>query len=87
MTGPAAALGGALTLRWTEYEGSWAPFAIGGGSRSDVTGSIRINVHNRGFAVGGFSPRVSLVREERTSNAQLHGYDKISGELRFVGLF
>ena len=80
-------LGGAATLRWTEYEGNWAPFVIGGGARSDVTRSIRIDVHNRGFTVGGFSPQVSLVQEERTSNAQLHGYDKISGELRFVRLF
>ena len=80
-------VGGAATLRWTEYEGNWAPFVIGGGSRSDVTRSIRINVHNRGFTVGGFSPQVSLVQEERTSNAQLHDYEKISGELRFVRLF
>lgn len=80
-------LGGALTLRWTEYDGNWAPFVIGGGARSDVTRSIRINVHNRSLTVGGFSPQVSLVQEERTSNAQLHGYDKISGELRFVRLF
>ena len=80
-------LGGAATLRWTEYEGSWAPFVIGGGARSDVTRSIRIDVHNRGVTVGGFSPQVSMIQEERTSNAQLHGYDKISGELRFVRLF
>ena len=80
-------VGGALTLRWTEYEGDWAPFVLGGGSRGDVTRSIRIDVHNRGFTVGGFSPQVSMVQEERTSNAQLHGYDRISGELRFVRLF
>ena len=80
-------LGGAATLRWTEYEGNWAPFVIGGGERSDVTRSIRIDVHNRGVTVGGFSPQVSMIQEERTSNAQLHGYDRISGELRFVRLF
>ena len=80
-------VGGALTLRWTEYEGNWAPFVLGGGPRGDVTRSIRIDVHNRGVTVGGFSPRVSMVQEERTSNAQLHGYDRISGELRFVRLF
>ena len=80
-------VGGALTLRWTAYEGNWAPFVLGGGPRGDVTRSIRIDVHNRGVTVGGFSPRVSMVQEERTSNAQLHGYDRISGELRFVRLF
>ena len=80
-------VGGALTLRWTEYRGNWAPFVLGGGKRRDLTRSIRLNVHNRGFTVGGFSPQVSMVQEERTSNAQLHDYERISGELRFVRLF
>ena len=80
-------IGGAATLRWTEYEGNWTPFVIGGGSRSDLTRSLRLNVHNRAFTVAGFSPQVSLVQEQRTSNAQLHGYERISGELRFVQLF
>ena len=35
----------------------------------------------------GFSPRVSLVRESRESNAQLHDYERTSGELQFVRLF
>ena len=80
-------VGGAGTLRWTGYEGEWAPFVLGGGERRDLTRSIRLNVHNRGFTVGGFSPQVSMVQEQRTSNAQLHGYDRLSGELRFVRLF
>ena len=80
-------VGGAVTLRWTDYQGNWAPFVLGGGKRRDLTRSIRLNVHNRAFTVGGFSPQVSMVQEERTSNAQLHGYDRLSGELRFVRLF
>ena len=80
-------VGGTGTLRWADYKGNWAPFVLGGGSRSDLVRSIRLNVHNRAFTVGGFSPQVSLVQEQRTSNAQLHGYDRISGELRFVRLF
>ena len=80
-------LGGAGTLRWTDYNGNWAPFVLGGGERRDLTRSIQLNVHNRAFTVGGFSPRVSLIQEQRTSNAQLHGYDRVSGELRFVRLF
>ena len=80
-------LGGAGTLRWTDYEGNWAPFVLGGGERRDLTRSIRLNVHNRAFTVGGFSPQLSMVKEERTSNAQLHDYERISGELRFVRLF
>ena len=80
-------VGGAATLLWTGYEGNWAPFVLGGGSRSDVTRTLRLDMHNRGFTVGGFSPQVSMVQEERTSNAQLHNYDRLSGELRFVRLF
>ncbi len=80
-------VGGAGTLRWTDYEGNWQPFVLGGGSRSDLVRSIRLNVHNRAFTVAGFSPQVSMVQEQRTSNAQLHDYDRLSGELRFVRLF
>ena len=80
-------LGGAGTLRWTDYKDSWAPFVLGGGKRQDLTRTIRLNVHNRGFTVGGFSPQASLIQEQRTTNAQLHGYERISGELRFVRLF
>ena len=80
-------LGGAGTLRWTDYRGEWAPFVLGGGERRDLTRSIRINVHNRAFTVAGFSPQVSMVQEQRTSNAQLHDYERLSGELRFVRLF
>ncbi len=80
-------LGGAGTLRWTDYKDAWARFVLGGGERRDLTRTIRINVHNRGFTVGGFSPQASLIQEQRTSNAQLHGYERISGELRFVRLF
>ena len=44
-------------------------------------------MHNRAFTVGGFSPQVSMVQEERASNAQLYDYERLSGELRFVRLF
>ena len=80
-------VGGAATLRWTDYEGDWAPFVVGGGERRDVTRAFRFDLHNRAVTVGGFSPQVSMTQEERTSNAQLHGYDRLSGELRFVRLF
>ena len=60
---------------------------LGGGERRDLTRSLRLDVHNRAVTVAGFSPRVSMVQEQRTSNVQLHGYDRISGELSFVRLF
>ena len=80
-------VGGSGTLRWTGYEGNWAPFVLDGGARSDRIYSIRLNVHNRAVTLRGFSPQVSAVYEKRSSNAQLHDYKRISGELRFVRLF
>ena len=80
-------VGGAATLRWSDYEGNWFPFTADGSPRRDLTRSLRVFAHNRAFTVAGFSPQVSMVQEERTSNAQLHGYARLSGELRFVRLF
>ena len=80
-------VGASGTLRWADYEGNWFPFTTDGSSRRDLTRSFRVNVFNRGFTVGGFSPQVSLVREDRTSNAQLHDYERTFAELRFVRLF
>ena len=80
-------LGGSGTLRWTDYEGDWVPFTEDGSSRRDLIRNFRLSVHNRGFTVQGFSPQLSVVREDRTSNAQLHDYERTFGELRFVRLF
>ena len=75
------------TLRWTEYEGNWFPFTEDASPRSDITRHLRVFAHNRAFTVDGFSPQGSLVREDRTSTAQLHDYERTSGELPFVRLF
>ena len=80
-------VGGSATLRLTDYEGNWLPFTIGGEPRKDRLRSLRLNVHNRAVTLAGFSPRVSAVRETRTSNAQLHDYQRTSGELSFVRVF
>ena len=80
-------VGASGTLRWADYEGNWFPFTEDGSPRRDLTRSLRFNAYNRGFTVGGFSPQVSVVREDRTSNAQLHDYERTAGELRFVRLF
>ena len=80
-------VGGSGTLRWTNYEGDWFPFTVGGEPRRDITRRLRIFAHNRAFTVGGFSPQISFVREDRSSNAQIHDYERMSGELRFVRLF
>ena len=80
-------VGGAGTLRWTDYEGNWFPFTPDGAPRRDLTRSLRLFAHNRGLTLEGFSPQVSLVQEERRSNAQLHDYRRLSAELRVVRLF
>ena len=67
-------VGGAFTLRRTDYPADWFPFVLGGGARRDTTRSIRLSVHNRAFTVAGFGPQLWVAREERKSNAQLHDY-------------
>ena len=79
-------VGGSGALRWTAYEGNWAPFVVGT-PRRDLTRTIRLFAHNRALTLEGFSPQLSVTQEQRTTNAQLHDYERISGELRFVRLF
>ena len=80
-------LGGSVIHRWTSYEGNWSPHTPGGVPRDDKTLTLRASVHNRALTFFGFSPQVSVVREVRTTNAQLHDYKKTGGELRFVRQF
>ena len=80
-------VGGAGTLRWADYQGNWLPFTPDGSPRRDQVRNLRLDIYNRAVTVAGFSPQVSLVREDRKSNAQLHDYERIFGELRFVQLF
>ena len=80
-------VGGAGTVHWSDDEGDRTPWVLDGGSRHDRTRTLRIDVHNRAFTVGGFSPRVSVVLKQRDSNAQLHDYERVFGELSFVRLF
>ena len=81
-------VGGSGALRWTDWEGNWLPFTRDAETpRKDLTRTIRLFAHNRALTVQGFSPQVSVTQEQRASNAQLHDYERISGELRFVRLF
>ena len=80
-------VGGSAALHRTAYEGNWFPFTEDGRPREDLTRIFRLSVHHRAFTLGGFSPRLSLLREDRKSNAQLHDYERTFGELSFVRLF
>ncbi len=74
-------------LLWTRYKGSWAPFTPDGSARRDRTRVLRASVFNRGFTVFGFGPKLVLVNEIRTSNAQLYDYRRNRAELQFVRQF
>ena len=98
--GPRAGLGATLalpagftvglraSLQRTEYEGrGFAHNTIDRQPREDETQTLSLSVHNRAFTVAGFSPRVSLVREERDTNAQALDYKRNRAELSFVRQF
>ena len=99
-SGPRAGLGATLalplgftlglraSLQRTEYEGrGFRHNTIDRDPREDETQSLSVSVHNRAFTVAGFSPRISLVREERDTNAQALDYDRNRAELSFVRQF
>ena len=80
---------GALTGRWTDYEGPGFPptNVLDGSPREDVTRSIRLSGHKRDFTIRGFSPQLSVTHERRGSNAQQADYRRTWGELSFVRQF
>ena len=99
-SGPRAGLGATLalpagftvglraSLQRTEYQGrGFAHRTIDRKPREDETQSLSLSVHNRAFTLAGFSPRVSLVREERDTNAQSLDYNRNRAELSFVRQF
>ena len=55
--------------------------------REDKTRTLSLSVHNRAVTVLGFSPRLSLVNEERETNAQALDYERNRAELSFVRQF
>ena len=80
---------GALTSRWTDYEGPGFPptNVLDGSPREDVTRSLRLSGHKRDFTIRGFSPQLSVTHERRSSNAQQADYRRTWGELSFVRQF
>ena len=80
-------LGGNGSFSWIDYESNRWPFTEPGQPRSDLVHALRVFAHNRTFTLAGFSLRIPMVREERTSTVRLCNYDRIFGELRFVRLF
>ena len=98
--GPQASLGATLalplgftvglraSLQRTEYQGQgFRHSTINRNPRKDETETLSLSVHNRAVTVLGFSPRLSLVREERDTNAQALDYKRNRAELSFVRQF
>ena len=99
-SGPQASLSASLALplgftvglrasmQRTEYQGrGFVHNTIDRQPRKDETQTLSLSVHNRAVTVLGFSPRISLVREERDTNAQALDYDRNRAELSFVRQF
>ena len=81
-------LGLGASMRRTEYQGSgYVHSTIDRKPREDETHTLSASVHNRALTVLGFSPRLSLIREERDTNAQTLDYERDRAELSFVRQF
>ena len=80
-------LGAGVEWRRTDYDGRWFLLTPGGEPREDRTRVLSVSLLHRAFTLGGFSPGLTLARETRRSNAQLHDYRRTRIELRFVRQF
>ena len=67
-------LGANATIKQVKYQGRWTQFTAGDVSRKDRIQVSRIYVHKRNFKMFGFVPQVTVVNEERKSNAALYDY-------------
>ena len=98
--GPQARIGASLDLprgftvgaqaafTWTGYEGDGrAHFTDNGKPRRDRFRTLSLSVHNRAVTLWGFSPRLSVVNQQRETNAQTLGFRRTHGELSFVRQF
>ena len=97
--GPRAGLGASLALpagftvglrasmQRTEYQGrGYVHSTMDRNPRRDRTQTLSLSLHNRAFTLLGFSPRLSLIRDERDTNAQTLDYKRDRAELSFVRL-
>ena len=80
-------LGAGVEWRLTDYEGRWFLLTPGSVPRKDRTRTLFVSLLHRAFTIRGFSPGLTLARETRRSNAQLHDYRRTRVELRFVRQF
>ena len=76
------------SMRRANYEGTgFVHRTIDRRPRRDRTRTYTVSVHNRGFTVFGYSPRLSFIVERRGTNAQALDYKRNRAELSFVRQF
>ena len=82
-------VGGSANFYRTTYESDpyWRVLTRGDTRRVDRGQNFRLTLLNRAFTLGGFSPQLIAIYEERESNAQLSSYKRFRGELRAVRQF
>ena len=80
-------LGGSAAVRWTDYEGAQFPPTSDGLPREDRTRTLSASFHHRRFTLFGFSPKVTVTNEARSTNAQALDYRRTRAELSFVRQF
>ena len=82
-------VGGSANFYRTTYESGpyWRVLTRGDARRKDRGRTFRLSLLNRAFTLGGFSPQLIAIYEERDSNAQLSSYRRTRGELRAVRQF
>ena len=82
-------VGASASFYRTTYESGpyWRVLTRGDARRKDRGRTYRLSLLNRAFTLGGFSPQLFVIYEERDSNAQLSSYRRTRGELRAVRQF
>ena len=81
-------VGSRASIRRANYEGTgFVHRTIDRRPRRDRFRTLSVSMHNRGFTVFGYSPRLTLILERRGTNAQALGYVRTRAELSFVRQF
>ena len=82
-------VGASASFYRTTYEAGlyWRVLTRGDARREDRGRTFRLTLLNRALTLGGFSPQLIAIYEERDSNAQLSSYRRTRGELRAVRQF
>ena len=81
-------VGSRASIRRANYDGTgFAHRTIDRKPRRDRTRTFSLSMHNRGFTVFGYSPRLSLILERHGTNAQALSYERERAELSFVRQF